>query len=102
MNISEIIKELNKLINESYGDFKGSYLYGSRAKGNAKEDSDLDVVALFDNINKEKDFELSGIVCDLMYKYDIFIDLQVYTLEKLEKNPIYYNEVVNKGIFYAP
>jgi predicted nucleotidyltransferase len=102
MNVSEIIKELNRLINEKYSDFKGSYLYGSRAKENAKENSDIDVVALFDNIDKDKDFELSGIVCNLMYKYNVYVDLQAYTPEKLARNPIYYNEVVNKGIFYVP
>ena len=102
MNISEIIKELNRLIKEKYSDFKGSYLYGSRTRQDYNENSDIDIVALFDNIDKDKDFELSGIICDLMYKYDIYIDLQAYTPEKLERNPFYYNEVVGKGIFYAP
>ena len=42
-----------------------------------------------------------GIVCDLDYKYDIYISLLTYTPERLEKNPIFYNEVVNKGIYYG-
>ena len=36
-----------------------------------------------------------------MYKYDVYIDLHSYTSENLQKNPFYYNEVVNKGLFYA-
>lgn len=102
MDVSTIINELNRLIKEKFSDFKGSYLYGSRARGDFIEGSDIDVVALFENIDNDKDFELSGIICDLVYKYDIYIDLQAYTPEKLERNPIYYNEVVSKGIFYAP
>jgi predicted nucleotidyltransferase len=102
MNISEIIKELNSLINEKYTDFKGSYLYGSRAKGNTKEDSDIDIIALFDEVNRDKEMEIYGLVCDLDYKYDVFISLMPYTSKDLEMNHIFYNEVVNKGIFYAP
>jgi len=101
MNISEIIKELNALIKEKYSDFKGSYLYGSRTREDFSEDSDIDIIALFDSVDRDKEMEIYGIVCDLDYKYDVFISLFNYTLEKLEKNPIFYNEVVNKGIYYA-
>lgn len=102
MDISKIINELNKLITLKYSDFKGSYLYGSRAKGNAKEDSDIDIVALFDEINRDKDLEICGLINDLDYKYNVFIDLQTYTLDKLKRNPVYYDEVINKGVFYEP
>lgn len=99
--INKIIQELNKLIKEQFPDFKGLYLYGSQVKGNFHKDSDIDVVAIFDEINWDKNFELAGITCELMYKYDVYVDLHSYTLEKLERNPVYYNEVVNKGIYYA-
>lgn len=102
MNISEIIKELNKLINEKYSDFKGSYLYGSQVKGNPKGDSDIDIIALFDEINRDKEMEIYGLACDLDYKYDVSISLMPYTSEDLKMNHIFYNEVINKGIFYAP
>lgn len=102
MNVSEIINELNKLISEKYSDFKGSYLYGSRARGDFKGDSDLDIIALFGNVDSAKEMEIYGIVCDLDYKYDIIISLMPYTKEELEQNYVFHNEVVNKGIFYAP
>lgn len=100
MNISEIIKELNKLIKEKYSDFKGCYLYGSRARGDFREDSDIDIVALFDYVDRDKEMEIYGYVGDLDYKYDVFIALMAYTPEKLERNYIFHNEVVNKGVFY--
>lgn len=102
MDITAIIKELNMLIKAKYDDFQGSYLYGSRATGDFKDNSDIDVVVLFEDINNDKDLELSGIINDLLYKYGIYIDLQAYTPEKLKRNPSYYKEVVQKGIFYAP
>ncbi len=100
MNISEIINELNTLIKAEYNDFKGCYLYGSRARGDFREDSDIDIVALFDFIDRDKEMEIYGIVCDLNYKYDAFIALHLYTPEQLEKNYVFHNEVVNKGIYY--
>lgn len=102
MEISAIIKELNKLIKAKYDDFQGSYLYGSRVNGAFQENSDIDVVVLFEDMNNDKDLELSGIINDLLYKYGIYIDLQAYTPDKLERNPAYYKEVVQNGIFYAP
>ena len=99
--IVKIIQELNKLIKGMYPDLKGLYLYGSQLKGTAHKNSDVDIIAIFDEVSREKTFEISGILCDLQYKYDIYIDLHEYTEEDLQKNPYYYNEVVNKGQYYA-
>ncbi len=102
MDISEVINELNKRIKEKYSDFKGSYLYGSRAKGNYKNTSDIDIVALFDEVTSEKEFDICRIIGRLEYKYNVFIEFQPYTLSELKMNSVYYNEVVGKGIFYEP
>lgn len=101
MDISEVIKELNSRIKEKYSDFKGSYLYGSRARGDYREDSDVDVVAIFDEVNRDKEMEIYGICGELDYKYDVVISLQPYTYQRLEKNWVYHNEVVNKGIYFG-
>ncbi len=98
--IINLINELNNCILNKYKDFKGCYLYGSLVNETSNANSDIDLIALFDHINWEKDFEISGIICELMYKYDIYIDLHIYTQEKLKKNPVFFNEVVNKGLFY--
>ena len=99
--IIKIIEELKNLIKEQFPDLNGLYLYGSQVKGKVKKDSDIDVVAIFDEVNREKIFEIGGILGDLDYKYDIYIDFRSYTLDTLRGNPIYYDEVVNKGIYYA-
>jgi len=75
-------------------------LYGSQIKGTSHKESDIDIIAIFDDVDRQKDFDLGGIICELMYKYDVYIDLHPYTIENLEKNPVFYNEVVNKGQFY--
>jgi predicted nucleotidyltransferase len=99
--IVKVIQELNKLIKEQFPDLKGLYLYGSHVKGDTHKYSDIDIVALFDEISREKTFEIGGILSDLMYKYDTYIDFQPYTIDDLRENPYYYDEVVNKGIYYA-
>jgi predicted nucleotidyltransferase len=99
--ILEIIKELNNKLKAGYPDFKGVYLYGSVAKGNFSEDSDIDIVALFEEINYEKELEIYGITGDLEYKYNVFFDIQPMTSQELEKNPFYFEEVTQKGMFYA-
>ena len=69
--VIKIIKELNNLIKAQFPDLKGLYLYGSQIKGTSHKDSDIDVIAIFDEVSREKTFEISGILCDLEYKYDV-------------------------------
>jgi len=98
--INKIIQELKKLLKEKYPDLKGLYLYGSQVKGTSHKDSDIDIVAIFDEVSREKSFDICGILGELEYKYDIYIDMREYTLSDLERNPYYYDEVVNKGVYY--
>jgi len=100
MDINELINEFNRLIHKKYKDFRGIYLFGSRVKGNFHEDSDVDLVLLFDEVNDEKENEIYNIHSELMYKYDTFIDINIMTPEKLKFNPFFYEEVVDRGQFY--
>jgi predicted nucleotidyltransferase len=101
MNISEIINELNKKLKEKYADFKGSYFYGSQALGDFEENSDIDIVGLFDNVNREKRMEMWDIIGEFEYRYNIFIDFHPMTEPELKRNSIYFNEVTKKGLFYG-
>lgn len=101
MNISEVIKELNSRIKAKYPDFRGSYLFGSYAKGTYNEDSDVDVVLIFDEKpNRDVEMGICGISGDIDYEYDVITIPLTYTMQDLEKNYVFHNEVVNKGIYY--
>ncbi|MDD3436579.1 MAG: nucleotidyltransferase domain-containing protein [Candidatus Gastranaerophilales bacterium] len=101
MNISEIIKELNSKIKEKNLGFKGSYLYGSRAKGTYREDSDADVILVFDKeLTRDEEVEIYDLLCDFDYKYNLIIMGLPYTMKELKKNYVFHDEVVNKGIYY--
>lgn len=101
MDVSEVIKELNAIIKEKYPDFRGSYLFGSRARGDYREDSDVDIALIFDQEpTREEKMEIYGILCDIDYKYGLIFMGIPYTMQELERNYIFHNEVVNKGIYY--
>lgn len=101
-NITEIIDLLNNKIKSLFSGFTGVYLYGSYANNTNSEDSDIDLVALFnDKLTKEDRFKLWALIGNIEAEYDVVFDLHPMIAEELRRNPIYYNQVVNKGIFYG-
>ena len=101
MNIPEIINELNKKLKEKYVDFHGSYFYGSMASKNHEENSDVDLVGIFDDVSREKRMEMWDIIGEFEYKYNIILDFHPMTEIELKRNRIYFNEVTQKGFFYG-
>ena len=102
LDIVHIIELLNKNIKSLFSDFCGVYLYGSYANKTNSENSDIDMVALFNKkLTREQRLQLWTIVGNIEAEYDIILDLHLMNNEELRNNPIYYNQVVNKGIFYG-
>lgn len=101
MDISEIIKDLNSQIKAKFPDFRGSYLYGSYAKGTYTEDSDVDIILIFNSPpSRDEKMGIYSILCDLDYKYNMVIMGLPYTKNDLEQNYVFHDEVVNKGVYY--
>lgn len=99
--IKKIINLLNNALKENLPGFKGAYLYGSYAKNTSHKYSDIDIAALFETSpDRAKRSIIWNIVGPIEAEYDVFIDLHPMSQEELEQNPFYYDEVVNKGIFY--
>ncbi len=101
-NIDKIILRLNKSIKSLFSDFNGIYLYGSYATDNANKESDIDVVALFKtDLTREKRMDLWSLVGALEAEMNVTLDLHPMTIIELKRNPIYYEQVVDKGIYYG-
>jgi predicted nucleotidyltransferase len=100
-DLPSIIQKLNIAISTIIDDFQGTYLFGSSVAGITNIDSDIDIVVLFNHIDKDKKFKIYEIISSLMYEYDVFIDIKILTPELLQSNPFFYDEVTSKGIFYA-
>ncbi|EKE04473.1 MAG: hypothetical protein ACD_20C00064G0003 [uncultured bacterium] len=100
--VIKLIKELNNRIKEKYNNFKGSYLYGSQVKGTAHKNSDIDIVLLFDSeLSNDEELDLAGIVGDIEYKHDVFIDYHPYTMQELKRNPFYSESVIEEGLYFG-
>ena len=53
IDISKLLKELKEGLNRLYGErLKGLYLYGSYARGDYKEGSDLDILLVLDDFER--------------------------------------------------
>ena len=101
-DVTSIVEYLKNQIRSLFSDFNGIYLYGSYANKTNKEDSDIDIVALFDTkLTREDRMKLWSLIGTIEAEYDIILDLHPMNREELKQNPIYYNQVVNKGIFYG-
>ncbi len=77
-------------------------LFGSHAKGNATEESDIDLCILLENGNYQKRNVLKKIRKSLIEDYRYPLDLLLYTVdefrEKSQLNITFENEIKEKGI----
>lgn len=103
-NFKKLIDDISKALKQKYSDFKGVYFYGSRVRGDFNEDSDYDVVFVFDRdkIDWRFKYDVRDIIYDYELKYEFFLDNRIYTCKDIE-NPstIFRFNVKREGIFYG-
>jgi predicted nucleotidyltransferase len=101
--VDEIAKKLRDALKDAISDFEGLYVFGSQVRGDATEDSDLDIVVLFEQERFYQPDAFYEILSKMRYDYYDVIDLDVHrrTRKELERNYSFYDEVVNKGVFYG-
>lgn len=98
--VEETIDLLNKALSEKFDDFHGIYLYGTFANGSNRSDDDIELVAIFDVEDKHKRELIWPIVGKVETDLDVYVDLHPITMEELKKDEDFYDEVVNKGMFF--
>ena len=97
----DILIEIKKLVEERDSSAK-IYLYGSRANGNAKKDSDWDLLILLnrDKITSEIENDITYPLYDLEFETGEIISPMVYTqkewITKYSLTPFYKN-VMKEG-----
>ena len=102
--VDEIARKFRDALKEAISDFEGLYVYGSQVRDDATEDSDIDIVILFANEEAKKSRAYYRILSQMMHDYydtNLDLDTHRYTREELWLNSSYYDEVVNKGVWYA-
>ncbi len=101
VKIKKIVQDLKTALESSIDDFEGLYVFGSQVTGEAKKDSDIDIVVLFKNSRYWQPDDYYNIVSRIRYEYDADLDLQTMTRKELEDDYYFRKEVVDKGIFYG-
>jgi len=101
--VDEIARKLRDELKKSIADFEGLYVFGSQVRGDATEESDIDIVVLFGEKRFYQPDEYYEILFKMMADYFGIIDLDVHekTREELERSYSFHEEVVDKGVFYG-
>lgn len=100
-----ILTELKARLQQRFGsDVKDVILFGSRAAGTARKDSDYDVLVVlhYDYDRKFKD-KLTDIVYDIELTHDVLIDIFLISTNELQfslrgMQPVFV-EAVNNGVY---
>jgi predicted nucleotidyltransferase len=99
--IDNVISTLNKGLRKSLNGFEGLYVFGSQIKNAACENSDIDVVVILKTVNRKQRGIIWRLASQIEYDCDVLLDIHPLTAQELKRNSIFYDEVVNKGKFYA-
>ena len=98
-SVNDIVKELKLKISEKY-DVNEMRLFGSSARGDRREDSDIDVFIILPNVNRQIEESLFDIAYDLELKHDCLIDLIIFSDDIIKDHysgaPIY-QKVLKEG-----
>jgi predicted nucleotidyltransferase len=76
--VSQAVRALKHHLEEIYGArFQSLYLFGSYARGDYREDSDVDLlIVLSGEVNPCQEIDhLSGLVADLSWRYGVFLTI---------------------------
>jgi len=71
----DTINQINQIFS-TYPEISKAIIYGSRAKGNYKPGSDIDLTLVGDNINYHQLLEILNTIDDLLLPY--FFDLSIF------------------------
>ena len=102
-NVEKFIDEVKNIIFNTFEDFKGIYFFGSRTGENWSEESDLDLMFVFnrDLTWKEKKAIMNK-VFETEIKYDYLIDAKICNIDQIKESKTPFREVINqKALFYA-
>jgi len=100
--ITEIVANFKKRASDYYGGRLHSLvLYGSYARGDFREGSDIDILVVLDNIESEMNeiTNLTNIKTDLVLEYELYLSANPVSREKFENSGFsFYHIVRQEGI----
>lgn len=77
-------------------------IFGSRSRGDAAQDSDIDVMSEIDDYSREAISEIDSLVFKINLAYDCFISTVIFGRKELEEGPLsespLYKAIEKEGI----
>lgn len=103
MDIETLIDGMNRNLKRRFSDYRGVYFFGSRQRGDFQEDSDYDLVFVFDvKPDWRKEDHIRDIVYQQAVEHDVIIDGKYYAQDDIEHYRTPFCETVYKeGKFYG-
>ena len=102
MRRTEIVKQIKQAV-QNMEPTATAILYGSEARGDARADSDIDVLILLDGDkrNLQREDKISGALYDLELSTGVLISPMIMLRKQWENRPFktpFYLNVMNEGI----
>ena len=100
-NEEEALKELKIALEKNYQllDFR---VFGSKARGIAVKDSDLDVMIVLEEHSPKIESRIDDLIFDINLKYECFITAIFFSRKELEAGPMsespIYKKIMREGI----
>jgi len=78
--------ELKRRLEENFGSvLNGIRLFGSRARGDKHRESDIDILVIFENRDKEVEEKLTDIICEIVNEFGIYFEIVSYSRREYEE-----------------
>lgn len=100
-NEKKAVSNLKTFLMEKYNlyDFR---VFGSKARGNASSDSDLDVMIEIEDYNPVVESAIDDLVFETNLNYDCFISTIIFSRRELEEGPLsespIYKSIQKEGV----
>jgi predicted nucleotidyltransferase len=103
MDVKSLIEKVNRAIKSQFGDFRGTYFFGSRARNDHNEDSDYDLLLTFAHkLNWKKKNQIYDLIAEIELAENVIIDIKAYQENELKNRWTPFREkVLKEGIFYG-
>ncbi len=95
----QILRYISQL-KSSYSDLRKVYIFGSFAKGSSRQDSDIDMAMVFDDVTDTFDRQVQ--LMKLRRNYDTRIEPHVFRFADFNKSHPLAAEIMSTGIEVGP